>query len=112
VTIPRENVSPHELKLRQKKTPVPSEDTSAIPERHGDRGSGDDDDDDDDDGRHLSTSRVAQRYDVTTRTVERWEDDERLDFPEPDLRINKRKYWKLKTLQRWERRRAIASATP
>jgi hypothetical protein len=109
MTIPRGNVSPHELKLRQKKTPVPSEDIPAIPGRHGDRGSGDDDDDD---GCHLSTSRVAQRYDVTTRTVERWEDDERLDFPEPDLRINQRKYWKLKTLQRWERQRAIASATP
>jgi hypothetical protein len=108
VTIPRENVSPHELKLRRKKTLAPpSEDSSTIPERQGDRGSGDDDDDD----RHLSTSRLAQRYDVTTRTIERWEEDERLGFPEPDLRINKRKYWKLKTLERWERRRAAASNT-
>jgi hypothetical protein len=107
VTIPRENVSPHELKLRRKKTLAPSEDTSTIPERHGDRDSGDDDDDD---GRYLSTARVAQRYDVTTRTIERWEEDERerLDFPEPDLRINNRKYWKLKTLERWERRRATS----
>jgi hypothetical protein len=108
VAVPRENVSPHELKLRQKKTAAPSE-NAFVPERHGDRDSGDDDDD----GRYLSTARVAQRYDVTTRTIERWEEDEheRLDFPEPDLRINHRKYWKLKTLERWERRRATASNT-
>jgi hypothetical protein len=108
VAVPRENISPHELKLRQKKTAAAAEDAS-VRERHGDRGSGDDDGDDDD-GRHLSTARVAFRYDITTRTVERWEDDERLDFPQPDLRINSRKYWKLKTLERWERRRATATS--
>jgi hypothetical protein len=59
---------------------------------------------------HLSTPRVAARYNVTTRTIERWEDDEVLEFPAPDLRINHRKYWKVKTLERWERRRAVAAA--
>ena len=107
MTVPRDQVSPHELKLRRKKTPALPEDAS-IPERHGDRGSGDDDDDGG--GRHLSTARVAQRYDVTTRTIERWEEDERLDFPEPDLRINSRKYWKVTTLVRWERRRATTTS--
>ena len=48
MTIPSENVSPHELKLRRKKTALaPAENTSAISERQGDRGSGDDDNDDD-----------------------------------------------------------------
>jgi lipopolysaccharide export system protein LptC len=59
---------------------------------------------------HLSTPRVAARYDVSTRTIERWEEDEDLEFPEPDLRIYKRKYWKVKTLERWERARAASAA--
>lgn len=29
---------------------------------------------------YLPTPRVARRYDVTTRTIERWEDDTKLRF--------------------------------
>ena len=53
----------------------------------------------------LTTARIAQRYDVVTRTVERWERDQRLGFPQP-LKINGRKYWSLDAIEAWERQRA------
>jgi hypothetical protein len=57
----------------------------------------------------LSTPGLADRYDVSTRTIERWEDNPKLDFPKPDLVINKRKYRRVSTIESWERRRATAS---
>ena len=76
--------------------------------RHGDRGSPDDAAAFD---VHLPTSRVADRYGCSVRTVERWGVNERLQFPKPDLVINARKYWRLSTLESWERRRAVAAAS-
>jgi hypothetical protein len=63
-------------------------------------------------GDYLSKAGIALRYDITIRTVDRWKDDPRLDFPAPDLVINHREYRKVTTMEKWERRRSIASATP
>jgi len=57
----------------------------------------------------LSTKRVSERYGVSTKSIERWERDPRLDFPEP-IRIYERKYWRLADLVRWERQRASRRA--
>jgi hypothetical protein len=59
--------------------------------------------------RRLTTARVAERFDVVSRTVERWERDRRLGFPQP-LKIHGRKYWKLSDLEDWERTRAAGLA--
>jgi hypothetical protein len=61
-----------------------------------------------DTGLKLPTVKVAQRYGVTTRSIERWEEDQELRFPRP-LVINRRKYWALVDLETWERRRAAAA---
>jgi hypothetical protein len=53
----------------------------------------------------LPTVQVAKRYNVVVRTIERWERDPNLSFPKP-LVVNKRKYWRLEELERWERSRA------
>jgi hypothetical protein len=97
VTVPRDNVSPHERKLKKRKTATPA---VTAPQRHSDRGSGDDEDAAD---FYLPTPRVAERYDVSTRTVERWGGKEELNFPAPDLVVHTRKYWRLRTLEAWER---------
>jgi hypothetical protein len=57
---------------------------------------------------HLPTSKVAERYGVVTRTIERWADNPDLNFPEP-MRAHKRKYWRLAELEAWERSRAAAA---
>jgi len=59
----------------------------------------------------LSKAGVARRYNVTPRTVDRWKKNPRLQFPPPDLVINDREYRQIETLESWERRRAVASAT-
>jgi hypothetical protein len=51
----------------------------------------------------LPTGRVAARYGVASRTVERWQQDPKLEFPKP-LVINTRKYWSVRDLESWERR--------
>ena len=61
-----------------------------------------------DTGSRLTTNKVAERYSVTTRSIERWEEDPKLCFPRP-LVINKRKYWAVVDLVTWERRRAAAA---
>jgi predicted DNA-binding transcriptional regulator AlpA len=53
----------------------------------------------------LPMVQVAARYMVSRRTVERWEEDETLQFPKP-FRIYMRKYWSLDELELWERKRA------
>ena len=57
---------------------------------------------------YLSKSGLAHRYNVTTRTVDRWKADPRLNFPPPDLVINQREYRKVTTVEQWERKRATA----
>jgi hypothetical protein len=55
------------------------------------------------DDKKLPTKKVAERYSVTPRSIERWEADERLGFPKP-LKIHMRKYWSLNDLEKWERK--------
>jgi hypothetical protein len=57
----------------------------------------------------LPTVQVAKRFGVVPRTIERWQQDDRLGFPKP-LTINLRKYWSLEDLEKWERRRAVRTA--
>jgi hypothetical protein len=53
----------------------------------------------------LPDPQVAQRYQVTLRTVARWDEDAELGFPKP-VWIRNRKYRRIKELQSWERKRA------
>jgi hypothetical protein len=57
--------------------------------------------------RRLPTKATAQRYGVSTRTIERWRDDPKLNFPKPD-NVNGRNYDWLSKLVRWDRHRAAA----
>jgi hypothetical protein len=59
-------------------------------------------------GVKLPTVKVAQRFDVVPRSIERWAADAKLAFPKP-LIIRKRKYWELSELETWERSRAARS---
>jgi hypothetical protein len=59
----------------------------------------------------LSKTGIARRFDVSTRTVDRWKDNPKLEFPAADLTINGREYRKVATIEAWERRRAIAPST-
>jgi hypothetical protein len=52
-------------------------------------------------GVHLPATKVAQRYAVTPRTIDRWLDREALNFPKP-LVVNNRRYWPLEVLLAWE----------
>jgi hypothetical protein len=61
---------------------------------------------------YLSKAGLAHRYNVTTRTVDRWKNNEALNFPKPDLIVLGREYRKVETIETWERQRAIASITP
>jgi hypothetical protein len=56
----------------------------------------------------LPTMKVAQRYGVSQRTLERWEDDTELQFPKPVVIIHRRKYWSLRDLEVWERQLPLA----
>jgi hypothetical protein len=57
------------------------------------------------DDRLLPDPKTAGRYDVTTRTLARWDTNPALGFPAPII-INNRKYRRLSELVRWERARA------
>jgi hypothetical protein len=58
-----------------------------------------------DDDQKLGTVAVANRYDTSVRTVDRWTKDPALDFPQP-MFINKRKYWSLNALKQWDRKQS------
>jgi hypothetical protein len=60
-------------------------------------------------GKYLPTAKVAERYGRTPRTIERWLNDEKLNFPHP-VYINRFKYWNIDELETWERKRTAASA--
>ena len=45
-------------------------------------------------GKYLPTAKVAERYGRTPRTIERWLDDKKLNFPQP-IYINRFKYWNI-----------------
>ena len=53
----------------------------------------------------LPDPLVAKRYHVSTRTLPRWDQNLTLGFP-PPIRINDRKYRRLRDLEEWERARA------
>jgi len=55
----------------------------------------------------LPTAKVARRYAVVPRSIERWTVDPESDFPKP-IYIRGRKYWALSELEAWERKRATA----
>jgi hypothetical protein len=55
-------------------------------------------------GELLPDALVAERYKVTTRTIDRWGHRPDLKFPAP-LWINGRKYRYLRQLEAWERER-------
>ncbi len=49
----------------------------------------------------LSLSVVAKRYGVHPRTIERWTEDDTLQFPKP-LYIRRRRYFRAGDLAAWE----------
>jgi predicted DNA-binding transcriptional regulator AlpA len=53
----------------------------------------------------LRKRAMADRYGVTTKTIDRWSQDSRLGFPQP-LHINATPIWDLGEVERWERERA------
>jgi hypothetical protein len=55
----------------------------------------------------LPDPLVADRYQVTDRTISRWDTQPELGFPKA-IRINNRKYRRLSELEDWERERATA----
>ena len=52
----------------------------------------------------LPDPLVAERYNVTPRTIHRWDRQPDLGFPRPVF-INGRKYRRLNQLENWERQR-------
>ena len=58
--------------------------------------------------RLLPARQVCQRYKIVGRTLDRWLADDRLQFSKP-LVINKRRYFKERLLQAWERSRPTRS---
>jgi hypothetical protein len=59
--------------------------------------------------RRLPTKATAERYGVSTRTIERWRRDPKLNFPKPD-NVNSRNYDWLSKLVSWERQRAATKS--
>jgi predicted DNA-binding transcriptional regulator AlpA len=57
--------------------------------------------------RLLPATQVLARYGVTAMTLWRWLRSTSLAFPAP-LRINTRRYWRLRDLLEWERARAAS----
>jgi hypothetical protein len=58
----------------------------------------------------LTTEMLAARFATTIRTIDRWQTDPRMNFPPPDLKIFRRKFWRLATVQKWEREYVEVSA--
>jgi hypothetical protein len=58
-----------------------------------------------DDDALLPDPLVAKRYNVSTRTIPRWDANLALGFPAPTF-INGRKYRRVRELEAWERYRA------
>jgi hypothetical protein len=59
-------------------------------------------------GRKLRKRATADRYDVVTKTIDRWVADPKLGFPAPFF-INKVPYWNEDELIAFERSRARPS---
>jgi hypothetical protein len=61
-------------------------------------------------GPYLSKPKVAERFDTTSRTIDRWSEDPELGFPKP-LFIRGYQYFSLPDLISWERSRAAEIAS-
>jgi predicted DNA-binding transcriptional regulator AlpA len=61
------------------------------------------------DDRRLPAAATAQRYEISTRTLDRWVANPALGFPQPEV-INGRRYWWLSHLHRWDLTRIRSSA--
>ncbi len=65
----------------------------------------------------LKASRVAKRYGVSVRTIDRWLTKRNVDFPAPTLIIEDvlgrpaARLWRLGDLLEWEKAQAIKRAT-
>jgi hypothetical protein len=66
----------------------------------------------DDDGKPvlIADRRVAERYDVSVRTLARWDETAGLGFP-PPVYIRDRRYRELAKLDAWDRANARKAAT-
>lgn len=57
----------------------------------------------------LPARKVWERYGVTSMTLHRWQNDERMNFPTPHY-FGRLRFWKISDLEEWEaeqpRRRA------
>jgi hypothetical protein len=62
-------------------------------------------------GQMLPTKSVRERYQVNQRTIDRWLDDEKLNFPRPIL-VNNRRYFPLDQLEAWEISRVRIQPAP
>jgi hypothetical protein len=58
-------------------------------------------------GAKLPDPKVAIRYGVVVRTLERWDQNPELGFPKP-FRINRRRYRDVDQLDEWDRKCAAA----
>ena len=56
---------------------------------------------------YLTRPGTARRYDVTERSIARWQDDPGLGFPKPMI-VNNRLFFAVDELEAWERGRASA----
>ena len=50
----------------------------------------------------LPKRSVANRYGVTTRTIDRWRTGDSLEFPAPVFAVNDRGFWAEADLLAWE----------
>jgi hypothetical protein len=57
----------------------------------------------------IPDGEVARRYGVHLKTIGRWDDYPRLDFPAPIV-INGRKYRRRRELEEFERRQVVSRA--
>jgi hypothetical protein len=55
----------------------------------------------------IPTRQVAERYNVTLRSIDRWSADPELGFPQP-IKINTRNYFDSNELDNFDRARAQA----
>jgi predicted DNA-binding transcriptional regulator AlpA len=63
--------------------------------------------------RFLTAPQVHERYNISDMSLWRWLEDRDLGFPEPELIIQRRRYWLESDLLAWERaRNAPRAASP
>lgn len=54
---------------------------------------------------YLPARLVAARYAMNIRSLDRWAEDDRLNFPQP-VYLGRMRFWKVADLEAWERSRA------